>query len=107
MTDELRERITNKYKEEPSAKDDTKLVADVSNFMKTQDIKRFLQRHSNNVKDNYLMSPGELKQKLATINLFEIFDFDASGALDVYELTELYNQFGIRVSEDDIRALYN
>ena len=43
------------------------------------------------------------KQKLATLNLFEAFDFDGSGALDSKELTSLYNDQGVFVTEDEIR----
>jgi len=43
---------------------------------------------------------------LATINLFEKFDADGSGALDADELTILYNENGVLVSEDDIKAMY-
>lgn len=43
---------------------------------------------------------------MATINLFEKFDADGSGALDADELTILYNENGVLVSEDDIKAMY-
>jgi len=39
--------------------------------------------------------------------LFEKFDFDASGALDVMELTALYNDNGIKITEEEIKELYN
>jgi hypothetical protein len=50
--------------------------------MLEQNNKKFFKRQSRNVKDNYLFSNDELQQKLATINLFEKFDADGSGALD-------------------------
>jgi Ca2+-binding EF-hand superfamily protein len=59
------------------------------------------------VKDNYLFSTDEIQQKLATINLFEKFDTDGSGALDVQELTVLYNDNGINVTEGEIKRLYD
>jgi Ca2+-binding EF-hand superfamily protein len=42
------------------------------------------------VKDNYLFTPAEIQQNLRTLNLFEKFDADGSGALDADELTILY-----------------
>ena len=53
------------------------------------------------------MTDEEVTQKLATINLFEKFDFDASGALDSMELTALYNDNGIKVTEEEIKELYD
>jgi Ca2+-binding EF-hand superfamily protein len=53
------------------------------------------------------MSEEEIQQKLATINLFENFDFDGSGALDSMELTALYNENGVKLSEDEVKELYN
>ena len=69
--------------------------------------KKFFKRQSSNVKDDYLFTKEEIAQKLATINLFEKFDADGSGALDVQELCILYNEQGIQVTEDEIRALYD
>lgn len=43
---------------------------------------------------------------MATINLFEKFDADGSGALDSEELTALYNDMGVAVTEDEIKRLY-
>lgn len=74
--------------------------------MKQFNTKKFFKRQSRNVKDNYLFSLDELRQKLATINLFEKFDTDGSGALDAEELKILFNENGVMVSEDDIKALF-
>lgn len=48
----------------------------------------------------------ELQQKLATINLFEKFDADGSGALDYQELAILYNENGVLVTESEIKKMY-
>lgn len=68
-----------------------KKAKQVFNPMQSNTTKKFLKRYPMNVKDDYLFSPAEIKQKLATINLFEAFDADGSGALDSNELTDLYN----------------
>lgn len=39
--------------------------------------------------------------------MFETFDFDGSGALDTNELQELYTQYGVPVSEQEIQSLYD
>ena len=39
--------------------------------------------------------------------MFEKFDADGSGALDPQELTILYNENGINVSEEEIKRLYD
>ena len=53
------------------------------------------------------MTDDQIQQKLATINLFELFDFDGSGALHSAELCSLYNDMGIMVTEDEIKLMYN
>ena len=62
---------------------DKRRAIDRQSMMMLQENKKFFKRRSRNVKDNYLMTEDEIKQKLATINLFTKFDFDGSGALDV------------------------
>lgn len=69
-------------------------------------MKKFLKRQSGNVKEAYLFTRDELKQKIASINLFEKFDVDGSGALDSQELTALFNENGIVVTEAEIKRLY-
>lgn len=47
-----------------------------------------------------------MQQNIRTLNLFEKFDADGSGALDSDELRILYNEQGINVTEDEIKLLY-
>ena len=46
-----------------------------------------------------MFTPEEIQQKIAQINLFEKFDADGSGALDSNELTHLYRENGVAVTE--------
>ena len=39
--------------------------------------------------------------------MFETFDFDGSGALDAMELTALYNDNGVKVTEEEIKEMYS
>ena len=58
------------------------------------------------MKDHYLYSKPEIQNNLRILNLFDKFDADDSGALDAQELTTLYNQNGVMVTEDEIKKLY-
>ncbi len=53
-------------------------------------MKKFLKRFANQVKENYIFTPNEIAQNLRILNLFEAFDYDGSGALDLDELAPLY-----------------
>lgn len=70
-------------------------------------MKKFLKRFAKQVKENYIFTPNEIAQNLRILNLFEVFDYDGSGALDPDELAPLYQQFGILIGEDEIALLYN
>lgn len=114
----MRDRIQKKYyntqknsptastKELPGVRPKNK-KADGNSMMMLQENKKFFKRQSRNVKETYLFSQDELKQKFATINLFEKFDADGSGALDPQELTILYNENGVKVTEEEIGKLYD
>lgn len=109
LQDDIKERIMSKYDPADLVDDDEgekRRAVDRQSMMMLQANKKFFKRRSRNVKDNYLMTDDEIQQKLATINLFTKFDFDGSGALDVQELTALYNENGIKVDEDDVKMLY-
>jgi Ca2+-binding EF-hand superfamily protein len=54
------------------------------------------------VKEKYLYTSEEIQQNLRTLNLFEKFDADGSGALDSGELQILYNENGVMVTENEI-----
>ena len=68
--------------------------------------RRFYKLHTDTVKDHYILSTDEMAVQQATQKLFETFDFDGSGGLDSGELVELYNQYGVPCSEDEIKMLY-
>ena len=111
LTFDITERIRGKYDKVGPVEGEQIIstkhrTIDKESQMMLQANKKFFKRQSANVKENYLMTDEEVTQKLATINLFEKFDFDASGALDVMELTALYNENGIKITEDEIRELY-
>jgi hypothetical protein len=120
--EELREKIAAKY-EQPAtskAREDGALpnlavvarrrkkdgAGAQSNLLAQQSCKKFLSRFKGQVREGYLFTKQELKQKIATVNLFEAFDLDGSGALDSRELCQLYNEQGIHVTEDEIKLLY-
>jgi len=113
---ELRGRISGKYasagQTEVKNGSNTKWNFGLSlkvlnnNHLRSFNNKKFFKLRSRNVKETYLFTQEELKQKLATINLFEKFDADGSGALDSEELKTLYNENGIMVTEDEIKKLY-
>lgn len=54
--------------------------------MTSQKTKKFLAQRQSKVKVPYLLTADEIKQKISTIQLFQKFDEDNSGALDANEL---------------------
>ena len=58
------------------------------------------------VKQKYLFSEEEIRQKKQIQNLFHKIDEDGSGGLDQDELISLYNKNGIPIDETIIRKCY-
>lgn len=107
---DLKKRLADKYHAvELELRETTKhtKIATQTEQMNQLQFKKFFKRQFQNVKENYLLNEDEIEQKLATINLFEKFDADGSGALDAQELTTLYNEQGINISEEEIKKLYD
>lgn len=74
--------------------------------LQTLSNKQFLNRYQKRVKEQYLYTAEEIQQNLRTLNLFQKFDADGSGALDSQELEILYNENGIMVTEEEIINMY-
>lgn len=116
--EDLKDRIHHKYGDIESSDDSQqshsslsptkrKNISSQSKNLQYKAFKNHYRRFSDKVQDQYLYTNEEILQKLKTVNLFEIFDTDASGSLDQYELTNLFNQNAVMCTTEDISKLYN
>ncbi|CDW71144.1 ef hand family protein [Stylonychia lemnae] len=56
---------------------------------------------------NYMNTPSQLKRLLALEMLFNNFDDDKSGTLEVCEMNEMFQQFGFDISQNDMKKLFS
>ncbi|CAI2366245.1 unnamed protein product [Moneuplotes crassus] len=66
----------------------------------------FKKRCKQTCKEQYLKSEVEIRQNKEIENIFNTFDRDGSGSLDMGEIHELFNSNGIEVSFAQVRQIF-
>lgn len=65
-----------------------------------------VSKPKNVIRRQYLMSDQEVKQGEVIETIFQNFDSDGSGSLDINELTELFRQNGINLDKETVRKMF-
>lgn len=66
-----------------------------------------LKRSKNKTKIKYLYYPEELLQHQSIKEIFQSFDRDGSGGLDIDELVKMFSEFNIQMSKNDLKKLFD
>lgn len=66
-----------------------------------------LKRSKNKAKIKYLYYPEELLQHQSIKEIFQSFDRDGSGGLDIDELVKMFSEFNIQMSKNDLKKLFD
>lgn len=87
----------------------SKAMPNRSKLVTTSFIKWLRTRFNNESRKNssYLYFPQELVKQQSIYKIFVEFDADGSGGLSRQEVYDMFNQFGICVSMDDLDLLYD
>jgi hypothetical protein len=73
----------------------------IKNWLKKQKTKLSV------IKPKYLMYESEIRQNEKMELLFKKFDADGSGALDMDEIFELFQQNNVNIEKETIKTMFN
>lgn len=63
-------------------------------------------KNSKHLKKAYMLYPEEILDEYRYKKIFQVFDTDNSNALNLNEMVDMFNQFHINVTEEDIKKIY-
>mmetsp|Transcript_33891 Transcript_33891/g.59080 ORF Transcript_33891/g.59080 Transcript_33891/m.59080 type:complete len:109 (-) Transcript_33891:2092-2418(-) len=77
-------------------------------MLRSKRVKSWLKtRHASHSKQEYLLSEAELARLEDIRQIFNEFDKDASGTLDLTELSFMFRAYGLIVSRSQLRDLFS
>mmetsp|Transcript_18697 Transcript_18697/g.33826 ORF Transcript_18697/g.33826 Transcript_18697/m.33826 type:complete len:219 (-) Transcript_18697:269-925(-) len=76
-------------------------------MLKTREVTAWLKtRYARQSKESYLLSPKERSALQEATMVFEEFDLDKSGTLDLQELAKLFQSFGLDLTKRDLSEMF-